>query len=375
MGLTKGVLTWLHIGDLHISDEAGRNLHDLRRIVTLANGLPHDAVDFVVLPGDNAEDGTETQFGLVRDAVAPLRLPLHILPGDHDFKTKSLDAFHRLLGAPRLPYAITVKGRRCRFLDVVSAGQGGPDFRLDQAQLDWLEREIMAAEEAVLFMHAYSADLHAGADRLCALLGKPQMCCVDMGHTHYNELANDGGTIFMATRSTGQAEEGPPGFSIAVLDGDCLSWRFKTLDHVWPCVVVTQPADRRLVTSPNGTNGDAFVIRATVLGDAPIMDVEVSVAGSHWAGMLPDPHEAGIWQSSQAIWSEHIRVRARDAFGRVDEDQIEPPVSGPTPGRGARDDGKTRQRADGSDRDRIGAWLEKDILGTQRGPNCNGRQW
>ncbi len=30
---------------------------------------------------------------------------------------------------------------------------------------------------------------------------------------------------------------------------------------------------------------------------------------------------------------------------------------------------------DGSDRDRVGAWLEKGILDTQLGPNRNGKKW
>lgn len=366
MGLTNGMLTWLHIGDLHVTNDAGQNLHDLRRIVALANTLSPGLLDFAVLPGDNADDGTEEQFRLVRKAVAPLRLPLHVLPGDHDFKPNSLDAFYRVLGARRLPYAVTVKGRRCLFLDVVSSGQGGPDFRLDPAQLDWVERELMAAEAAVVFMHTYPADLRAGADRLCALLASPHVRCVDMGHTHYNELANDGGTIFMATRSTGQTEEGPAGFSVAALDGDCVSWRFRPLDNPWPCVLVTQPADWRLITSPNQIDAKAFVVRATVLGEAPIVAVEVSVAGSDWVGMRPHPNEAGVWQTANAVWGESLRVRARDALGRVDEDRIEPSMSGWTP---------RRQVGDGSDRNRVGAWPEKCILGTQLGPNRNGRQW
>jgi hypothetical protein len=35
-----------------------------------------------------------------------------------------------------------------------------------------------------------------------------------MGHTHDNELANDGHIIYAATRSTGQIEEGRPTFRL-----------------------------------------------------------------------------------------------------------------------------------------------------------------
>ena len=144
-----------------------------------------------------------------------LPMPLHILPGDHDFKPRTLDAFHDVLGAERLPKAVTVRGHRCLFLDVVSAGAGGPDFRLGErsspgSSASWKQAEA-AGQDAVIFMHTYPADLREGAERLGALLARPHVICVDMGHTHYNELANDGRTIFMATRSTGQIEEGPAG--------------------------------------------------------------------------------------------------------------------------------------------------------------------
>ncbi len=84
------VLSWLHIGDLHITQDTEQNYLDLKRIVELAQGLPAGSVDFALLPGDNADDGTPEQFRLVRDAVAPLPMPLHILPGDHDFKPRTL---------------------------------------------------------------------------------------------------------------------------------------------------------------------------------------------------------------------------------------------------------------------------------------------
>jgi Icc protein len=364
------VLAWLHIGDLHLTTAGTENHRDLLRIVTLANALPSGSLDFAVLPGDNADDGTPEQFQLVREAVAPLRLPLHILPGDHDFKPRSLDAFHRVLGAAPLPLAVAIKGHRCLFLDVVSTGSGGPDFRLGPEQLAWAERELesaeMAGEGAVVFMHTYPADLREGADRLGALLARPQVLCVDMGHTHYNELANDGGTILMATRSTGQIEEGLPGFSIAAVDGRCVSWRFKPLDQAWPFVLVTQPADRRLVIAPDQIVGGAFLVRAKVVGDAPVEAVEVQVDGRAWAPMTAVSGDTALWEAHCDAPGDSVRVRARDARGRQNEDCVQPARPGWTP---------PERAADGSDRDRVGAWPERGILDTQLGPNRNGRKW
>jgi len=364
------VLTWLHIGDLHITDAGEQNYRDLKRTMGLMRGVPQGSLDFIILPGDNADDGTPEQFRLVRDAIADFPIKLHILAGDHDFKPRSLDAFHNLLGAERLPKAEIVKGHRCLFLDVVSAGTGGPDFRIDEGQLDWIEDQLQqagaAGENTVVFMHTYPADLRAGAERLGALLAQPHVVCVDMGHTHYNEIANDGRTIFMATRSTGQIEEGPPGFSIATVDGRGVSWRFKPLENAWPCVLITTPVDRRLVTASDQTISGPFTIRAKVIGDVPIEAVEFRVDDDDWMSMTPLPGECGLWEASVEREGARIAVQARDANGATDQDQIEPAGPAWTP---------AARVADGSDQDRVGAWPEKFILDTQLGPNRNGRHW
>ena len=274
------ILTWLHIGHLHVTDGDGENLADWRRIVASANGAAPGSIDFILLPGDNADDGEPDQFRLVRGAVAPL-----------------------------------------------------------------------------------PAKLRAGAEWIGALIARPHVACVDMGHTHYNELANDGSTIFMATRSTGQIEEGPAGFSVAALDGGGASWRFKTLDQAWPLVLITAPVDRRLVTG--ASPADDGMIRAKVLGDAVIEAVECQIGDEAWTPMRPVPGQTGLWHLPAPSGSV-IRVRARDAQGCADMDQVEPPHPGWTP---------PPRFADGSDRDSVGAWPAKGLFGTQLGPNRNGRKW
>jgi hypothetical protein len=67
--------------------------------------------------------------------------------------------------------------------------------------------------QPVVFLHLYPSELETRADELSGLLREHGVLLVEMGHTHYNELANDGHIIYTATRSTGQIEEGPPGFS------------------------------------------------------------------------------------------------------------------------------------------------------------------
>jgi Icc protein len=228
------MLSWVHFGDLHITGEDEQNYRDFLALIEDVNTHLAGHIDFAVLPGDNADDGSEEQFRLVRRGTDRLRIPLHILPGDHDRKPGNLDAFYKILDAEQLPKAVMLPGHRCLFLDIVSTGTGGPDFRLGARQLGWLERQLFAAaqdeQRSIVFMHAYPADLREDAEAVRTLFARYQVTAVDMGHTHYNEIANDGRTIYATTRSTGQIEEGPVGFSIAAVDRGVVSWRFKPLD-------------------------------------------------------------------------------------------------------------------------------------------------
>ncbi len=115
--------------------------------------------------------------------------------------------------------------------------------------MEWLRDDLAAAHRGgqtiIVFMHAYPSE-HEEARELSALFSERGVSLVEMGHTHYNELANDGRTIYAATRSTGQIEEGPAGFSVTTLDAGVISWKFKPLSE-WPLVVITSPGDQRLI--------------------------------------------------------------------------------------------------------------------------------
>jgi hypothetical protein len=369
-----GAVSWVHFGDLHITGENEPNHQDFLALIEHVNANLAGHIDFAVLPGDNADDGTEEQFRLVKHAVDGLRVPLHILPGDHDRKPGSLDAYYEVLGAERLPKAITVSGHRCLFLDIVSAGTGGPDFRLGADQIQWLERELAGAERAdlrrVVFMHAYPADLRENAKQVRDIFARYRVAAVDMGHTHYNELANDGNTIYAATRSTGQIEEGPVGFAVAAIDRGIVSWRFKPLDAAWPFVLITSPADHRLVTNLEAADQvvhGQFDVRALAWSGHGIAACSCRIDDGPWLAMSQVSGTPSWQRGCEAPNRDFdLTVRSSDAAGNSDADTIR------VAGRSYR---APQRRADGSDADAIGAWPEKHIFGTQLGPNRNGRKW
>lgn len=363
-------LRLLHIGDLHVTDAGLQNHLDLARIIDEVNANVGSNLDFVFLPGDNADDGTPEQFNLVFAEMSRLKLPWRVIPGDHDFKPRSLDAFYSVLDCRWLPFAEEIKGCICLFLDVVSAGTGGPDFRLGREQIEWLRQEIASARRGgktiAVFMHTYPADLGEEAAEVATLIDDSPVVLVDMGHTHYNELANDGRTVYTATRSTGQIEEGDAGFAMIAIDDGTVSWRFKTLGSSWPFVMITSPSDRRLVVDDTPPEPeDHCEVRASVWGGGEIATAEVSINDGSWQVMTCG--SAGILSARVPIprTAFKLSVRVVDADGNSDSDTIEVDPIGVA----------ERTNSSGSDEGSIGAWPERHLLGTQLGPNRNGKKW
>ena len=93
-----------------------------------------------------------------------------------------------------------------------------------------------------LLADADRAGTEISKDELAAMLDDSSAALVSVGHTHYNEISNDGRTIYAATRSTGQIEEGDVGFAFAAIDRGAVSWRFKPLQSSWPFVTITSPS-------------------------------------------------------------------------------------------------------------------------------------
>ena len=334
-----------------------------------------DAVDLIYLPGDIANHGEAEQYRRVTEALARAPQRIVAIPGDHDFEPKKLDSFHAgLSGYDRTPrLRIDKGGCRALFLDVVSAGTGGPDLRLDPGQRAWLQDELVGAREArlkpVVFMHAFPGDM-ADGDDLARTFGLNEVAFVDTGHTHYNELLNDGRVIYGATRSTGQVDEGDVGYSLHAVDGDAVSWRFKPLAAPFPFVMITSPADRRLLVRPpaQSPSGD-FPVRARVFGATPGASVQLQLDADRPVAMQPLSGEPGVWSAEVAALraGKHaLRVTALEG-GHADVDQIEIDV-------GWSDVPRTAGRP-GDHSASIGTWPSHGLMGTRLGPNANGTKW
>lgn len=366
-----GSIAWLHVGDLHA--DAADGWLGVERLGAIVSGIAEHGVaaDFLFLPGDNANHGTAEQYSRIVDALAPLDLPWRVIPGDHDFEPGDLLAYEAAILPVNRPRAEVIAGHRCVFLDIVSAGAGGPDFRLAMGERRRLGEELARATAEgtppLAFLHAYPGDLAADGADVARVIADTGIAFVDTGHTHYNELLNDGRTVYGAARSTAQIEEdgGSAGLATVCVHDGVPSWRFRALPTPWPAVQIVSPCDLRLATRiadprhvprPGAIEGVA-----RLFGRAPDPVVSLDDGASV-------PMAAGadaLWRATVQMDAEglhDVRVRAGET-----EDRIEMLVR-------PADNLPKRQPAPalGHPVHAIGAWPQAGILGTQLGPNRNG---
>jgi 3',5'-cyclic-AMP phosphodiesterase len=70
-----GVISWIHLGDLHMTKAGEQNHLDLAEIVNEVNRVFAGSVSFVFLPGDVADDGSRAAYALVLGELDRLNVP------------------------------------------------------------------------------------------------------------------------------------------------------------------------------------------------------------------------------------------------------------------------------------------------------------
>ncbi len=157
--------------------------------------------DLVLLTGDLTERGSAAEYARVADALAPLTMPVHAVPGNHDDAKVARAALGRYMPAAHdapegaCCYQFLFKGLHCIALD--SAVPGRPHGALGAQQLAWLERTLQDCSDqpVLIFMHhpplptgieaMDACSLLEGGERLAALIrAHGQVQGLLCGHLH-----------------------------------------------------------------------------------------------------------------------------------------------------------------------------------------------
>lgn len=151
-----------HISDFHVfADAPETSLVRLdaadaaRKVVTdIASHQPK--FDAVIFTGDLTDGGSAADYALVKEILAPLDIPVFVVPGNHDDRVQLRAAFEDDLPfgqGPYLNYAARLGDLRLLALDTLVEGR--VHGALDPSQLDWLADELATQlpEPTLIVMH------------------------------------------------------------------------------------------------------------------------------------------------------------------------------------------------------------------------------
>jgi 3',5'-cyclic-AMP phosphodiesterase len=178
--------------------------------------------DAVVVTGDLVDFGRAAEYARLRQLLAPLTMPLYLMPGNHDDRATLRAAFpdHAYLKADDpaafIQYAVAVGELRLVTLDtVVPRAEHG---ELCEHRLDWLDETLEAQAGApvmvamhhppftTLIGHMDRNGLRQGGDELEAVIRRyPNVERVICGHLHRAIDVRFGGTI--ASTAPGPAHQ------------------------------------------------------------------------------------------------------------------------------------------------------------------------
>lgn len=201
-------------GDL-VSGRLDTNASLDRAVARIAAALPAiGPVDALLLSGDASDDGSAESYARVRAALAPLGLPLYVIPGNHDLRAPMRAAFADDGYLPQdgpLNWAQKIGEITLIGLDTLVEGQGAG--RLDAGTLDFLDGALKEAGDrpvllalhhppfasGIAFMDRIGLDGIAPFARILAAHGgEIRVVC---GHIHSTMIASVGGHVALSAPS------------------------------------------------------------------------------------------------------------------------------------------------------------------------------
>jgi Icc protein len=208
------------ITDTHISTPGSRNDTHFRTPEHLDRAVAHlnaltPRPDVVLATGDLVERGQLDEYERLRELLEPLRMPVYLIPGNHDDRQELRRGFARHRYLPRggfIQYVAEDWPVRLVALDTLIPGESGG--RLCAERLGWLDARLAEApgRVTVVFMHhpPFLTGMRKmdemgleGIEELAAVIGRhPQVERIVCGHLHRPIVRRFGGTVACTAPAT-----------------------------------------------------------------------------------------------------------------------------------------------------------------------------
>jgi Icc protein len=165
-----------HISDFHVFSDVPEtglvraDAADAARKVVADIAAHRPAFDAVIFTGDLTDGGSPADYALLRDILAPLGMPVFVVPGNHDKRAGLRTAFagdHPFGEGPTLNYVAQAGELRILALDTLVEGQ--VHGVLDHSQLDWLESRLREQHDGPTAIALHHPPFPSGVPTLDAM--------------------------------------------------------------------------------------------------------------------------------------------------------------------------------------------------------------
>ena len=280
-------VTFVWPGDLHLEFPDRPNYQTALWMVDEVNNLIKP--DFVQFAGDNVQHARDPEWDLFKNVTSKLSPPFHALVGDHDaHHDPGCHAYQARLGATYK--AFSVDGYRFILLNT---NQYRPLGMTDE-QVIWFGYEVDAAlardERVIVFQHNYPFQVWEdyagpGLEEWREIMQTRPISAHFSGHTHYDQMANDGRNIYVATRSIGDPEGGAAGYAIVHLDDEDIALTYRTTEQKGPIALITHPRRVILATRAAHIITGPGECRARGWSSTPIKSAQARIDDGAWGEM------------------------------------------------------------------------------------------
>ncbi len=275
-------------GDLHLETPDRPNYQTALWMTDEVNELIRP--DFVQFAGDNVQHARENEWELFKNVTSKLKRPFYALVGDHDaHHDPGCYSYQAHVG--KTYHAFTVGDYRFICLNTNECRPLG----MKEEQVFWFRYEVDAAisrgERVIVFQHNYPFQVwedygvYPGMEGWREVMQTRPITAHFSGHTHYDQIANDGRNIYVATRSIGDPEGGPAGYAIVHLDDEEIALTYRTNEQRGPVALITHP--RRVILATKAAHIVTGPTEAHVRGWSlsPITSAQARIDDGPWGDM------------------------------------------------------------------------------------------
>lgn len=138
----------LLFSDIHLTTPSTRTTgaaHPFIDAITHAN-MNHSDAEFAIFLGDLTQDGTTSEYKALSEVIAQLKVPSHLMLGNHDIRSNFVTVFGEEYLNTKGYVQTVVDSPNLQFLLLDSHSTDITKGELDKKRLEWLEEQLQIAE-------------------------------------------------------------------------------------------------------------------------------------------------------------------------------------------------------------------------------------